>query len=56
MIYWSAIFFIIALFSAALGFGGLYDQAADIGKVLFFIFVVLFLVSFLVATFENRRR
>lgn len=48
MLYWSATFFVIALLAAFLGFGGLADGAADIGKVLFFLFLVLFVVSFLV--------
>ena len=44
MLYWSAIFFVIALVAALLGFGGLAHGAADIGKVLFFLFIILFVV------------
>ena len=53
MLYWSATFFIIALLSAVLGFGGLAAGAADIAKVLFFLFVVLFLLSFIVSIFSR---
>jgi uncharacterized membrane protein YtjA (UPF0391 family) len=56
MLYWSAIFFVIALLAAAFGFGGLADGAADIGKVLFFLFIVLFLVSILVSLFSRGGR
>jgi uncharacterized membrane protein YtjA (UPF0391 family) len=55
MLYWSATFFIIALLSAVLGFGGLAAGAADIAKVLFFLFVVLFLISFIVSMFSRGR-
>ena len=39
MLKWSVIFFVISLIAAALGYGGIADDAADIGKVLFFIFL-----------------
>ncbi len=55
MLYWSVIFFIIAILAAAFGFGGLAAGAADIGKVLFFLFVVLFLISFMVGLFGRGR-
>lgn len=56
MLYWSAVFFVIALIAAALGFGGLAHGAADIGKVLFFLFIILFVVSVLVGLFSRGRR
>jgi uncharacterized membrane protein YtjA (UPF0391 family) len=55
MLYWSAIFFVIALVAALLGFGGLAHGAADIGKVLFFLFIVLFIISVLVGLFTRGR-
>ena len=45
MLSWSALFLIIALIAAALGFSGIAGTAVGIAKVLFFIFIVLFLVS-----------
>ncbi len=41
------LFLIIALVSAVLGFGGLAGTAVGIAKILFFVFLVLALVSFL---------
>ncbi len=41
MLYWAAVFFVIALVAAVLGFGGLAAGAAGIAKVLFFVFLVL---------------
>ena len=45
MLYWSIVFFVLALVAAVLGFGGLAMEAAWIGKVLFFVFLVLFVLS-----------
>lgn len=43
--YWALMFLIIALVSAALGFGGVAGAAAGIAKVLFAVFLVLFIIS-----------
>jgi uncharacterized membrane protein YtjA (UPF0391 family) len=45
MLYWAAVFFVIALIAAFFGFGGLAAGAASIAKVLFFVFLVLAVVS-----------
>jgi uncharacterized membrane protein YtjA (UPF0391 family) len=45
MLSWSVTFLIIALIAAALGFGGIAGTAVGIAKILFFVFIVLFLVS-----------
>ncbi len=45
MLYWTAVFFIIALVAAMFGFGGVASTAGGIAKILFYIFVVMFLVS-----------
>jgi uncharacterized membrane protein YtjA (UPF0391 family) len=45
MLYYAAVFFIIAIVAGLLGFGGIAAGASSIAQVLFFIFVVLFLVS-----------
>lgn len=45
MLYWTVIFLVIALVAAALGFGGISSSAAGIAKVLFLIFLILFVVS-----------
>lgn len=45
MLRYAVVFFIIALIAAVLGFGGIAAGAASIDKILFMIFVVLFVVS-----------
>lgn len=48
MLYWAAVFFVIALIAAVFGFGGIAVGAAEIAKVLFFIFLVVFIVSLVI--------
>jgi len=45
MLYWAMVFLVIALVAAALGFGVVSAGAAVIAKVVFFVFMALFLVS-----------
>ncbi len=54
MLYWAAVFFIVAILAAAFGFGGIAAGAAGIAKILFFIFVVLFVVSLLAGLLRGR--
>jgi uncharacterized membrane protein YtjA (UPF0391 family) len=41
MLYWAAVFFVIALVAALLGFGGVAAGATGIAKIVFFVFLVL---------------
>ena len=41
------VFLSVALIAAALGFGGIAGAATGIAKILFFVFIILFLVSLL---------
>lgn len=45
MLQYAVVFFVIALIAALLGFGGIAAGAAEIAKILFFIFLLLFVVS-----------
>jgi uncharacterized membrane protein YtjA (UPF0391 family) len=47
MLRWAIAFFVIAIIAAIFGFGGIAVAAAGIAKILFFIFLVLFLVALL---------
>jgi uncharacterized membrane protein YtjA (UPF0391 family) len=49
MLYWAAVFFVIALIAAIFGFGGIAAGASSIAQVLFFVFVVLFIISLVVS-------
>jgi len=45
MLYWAAIFFLIALLAAFFGFGGIATSAVGVAKILFVVFLVLAVVS-----------
>jgi uncharacterized membrane protein YtjA (UPF0391 family) len=45
MLYWALIFLVIALVAAFLGFGVIANAFAGVAKILFFLFIVVFLVS-----------
>jgi uncharacterized membrane protein YtjA (UPF0391 family) len=53
MLNWAVTFFVIALIAAVFGFTGIAVAAAGIAKLLFVVFLVLFLVS--LATHFGRR-
>lgn len=45
MLGWSLAFFLIAIVAAVFGFGGIATASAGIAKILFFLFLVVFLVT-----------
>ena len=54
MLQWALIFLVVALIAAVLGFGNLAGAAVGIAKILFFIFLVLFVVSLIVGLARGR--
>ena len=53
---WVATFLIVALIAGILGFGGVAGASIEIAKIIFFIAVVLFLVSAVVGLARGRTR
>jgi uncharacterized membrane protein YtjA (UPF0391 family) len=53
MLRYAVIFFIIAIIAAFFGFGGIASGAAEIAKILFFIFIVIFLATLLLGVFRR---
>jgi uncharacterized membrane protein YtjA (UPF0391 family) len=45
MLHYAVVFFVIALIAALLGFTGIAAGAVEIARILFFVFVLLFLAS-----------
>jgi uncharacterized membrane protein YtjA (UPF0391 family) len=45
MLYWALVFLVVALIAGAMGFGVVGGMAYTAAKILFFIFLVLFIVS-----------
>jgi len=53
MLYWAIVFFVIAIVAALFGFGGIAAGATAIAKVLFWIFLVVFLVTLIAGLFRR---
>ena len=54
MLRYAVVFFVIALVAAIFGFGGIAAGAVEIGKILFFVFAVLAVASFLFGQFRKK--
>jgi len=54
MLGWVVTFLIVALIAGILGFGGIAGASIEIAKIIFFVAVVLFLISALVGIFRGR--
>ena len=55
MLQWSLAFFVVAIIAAVFGYGGIASGSAEIGKFLFFVFIVIFAISLLLNLFRGRR-
>jgi uncharacterized membrane protein YtjA (UPF0391 family) len=56
MLSWVVTFLVIALIAGILGFGGLAGASIEIAKIIFFVALVLFLVSAVVSLARGRTR
>jgi uncharacterized membrane protein YtjA (UPF0391 family) len=54
MLGWAVTFLLIALVAAFLGFGGIATFAVDIAKIIFFVAIVLFVISAVVTLIRGR--
>ncbi len=53
MLHYAVVFFVIALVAALFGFGGIAAGAVEIARILFFIFLVLFVISLVGGLFRH---
>jgi len=51
MLIWALLFLIVAIIAGFLGFGEIASTATGIAKILFFVFLVLFLVTTIASFF-----
>jgi uncharacterized membrane protein YtjA (UPF0391 family) len=51
---WALTFLIVALIAAILGFGGIATFAVDLAKIVFFVAIVLFVISAIVGLIRGR--
>jgi uncharacterized membrane protein YtjA (UPF0391 family) len=56
MLSWVVTFLIIALIAGVLGFGGVAGASIEIAKIIFFVAIVLFLVTAVVGLARGRTR
>ncbi|NTV70221.1 MAG: DUF1328 domain-containing protein [Azonexaceae bacterium] len=54
MLRYAIIFFIVALIAALFGFTGIAAGAVEIAKILFFVFILLFLVSLVMGLMRQK--
>ena len=55
MLRWAVAFFIVAIVAAIFGFGDIAAAATGVAKILFYVFLILFLIS-LIGGVTLRRR
>jgi uncharacterized membrane protein YtjA (UPF0391 family) len=55
MLNWAIAFLVIALIAAVLGFGGIAGVAVSLAKIVFFVAIVLFLISLVYGMTTGRR-
>lgn len=48
MLHYTVVFFVIALIAAVFGFGGIAAGATEIAKILFFVFLIVTIISFII--------
>lgn len=49
MLHYAVVFLVIALIAAVFGFGGIAAGAVEIAKILFFVFVIMAVVTFIIS-------
>jgi uncharacterized membrane protein YtjA (UPF0391 family) len=54
MLGWALTFLIVALIAAVLGFGGIAGLSIEIAKIIFFVAIVLFLISAVIGLLRRR--
>ena len=55
MLRWSVVFLVIAIIAAALGYGGIASDAAEIAKVLFLVFLGIFIVTLILGLVAGQK-
>ena len=54
MLGWALTFLVIALIAAVIGFGGIAGFAVEIAKIIFFVAIILFVISAVFALIRGR--
>jgi len=54
MLSWALSFLVLALIAGVLGFGGIAVASVEIAKILFFVFIALFILSAVIHALRGR--
>ena len=54
MLHYTVVFLVVALIAAVFGFGGVAAGAVEIAKILFFIFAVMAIASFIASLLRRK--
>jgi uncharacterized membrane protein YtjA (UPF0391 family) len=54
MLHYAVVFLVIALVAALFGFGGIAAGAVEIAKILFFVFVIMAVVTLIIGLVRKR--
>lgn len=54
MLRWALTFLVVAIIAGVLGFGGIAAGAVDIARILFVVFIALFLIAALMHVLKGR--
>jgi uncharacterized membrane protein YtjA (UPF0391 family) len=54
MLSWALTFLVVALIAGALGFGGVAVVSVEIARILFFVFIVLFILAAAAHAFRGK--
>ncbi len=46
LLHWTLIFLVLAIVAGILGFGGIAGESVGIAKILFFVFLIIYVISF----------
>lgn len=55
MLRWAAIFLVISIIAALFGFGGIAAASAGIARLLFYVFITLFVLALLIGLLLGRK-
>jgi uncharacterized membrane protein YtjA (UPF0391 family) len=55
MLRWAVAFFVVAIVAAIFGFGDIAAAATGVAKILFYVFLILFLISLISGATLRRR-
>lgn len=53
MLHYAVVFLVVALVAALFGFGGIAAGAVEIAKILFFVFVIMAVVTFVIGLIKK---